>query len=50
MNGYKFRIGLIGACVTTYSNGATLTVNPNPVVNFAAIDSDSCMRQCAGND
>ena len=38
LNGNKFRLGLIGACTTTNTNGVLLTVNPNPVVNFAAID------------
>ena len=38
MNGYKYKLGLVAACTTTYTNAATLTVNPNPVVDFTAID------------
>jgi PKD repeat protein len=35
-NGYQYRLGLKAFCATTYTNPATLTVNANPVVNFAA--------------
>ena len=38
MNGYRFRLALYTTCSTTYTNEAALTVNPNPVVDFSAID------------
>jgi hypothetical protein len=41
INTYQYRLGLIGACTTIYTNAVTLTVNPNPVVNFAA-DINAC--------
>ena len=37
-NGYRYRLGLKAVCTTSYSNSATLTVNPAPVVDFTAID------------
>ena len=40
-NGYQYLLGLIGTCTTTNTNAVTLTVNPNPVVNFAA-DINAC--------
>jgi PKD repeat protein len=36
-NTYQYRLGLKAYCTTTYTNGAVLTVNSNPVVNFAAV-------------
>ncbi len=36
LNGKQYRLGLVGACAIIPTNGATLTVNPNPVVNFPA--------------
>ena len=41
MSGYMYRLGLVGACTTVYTNEVTLTVNPNPVVAFAA-DINAC--------
>jgi PKD repeat protein len=35
-NNNQYRLGLIGTCTPVYTNAATLTVNPNPVVHFAA--------------
>ncbi|NSW93747.1 MAG: PKD domain-containing protein, partial [Bacteroidales bacterium] len=45
MNGNQYRLALIGACATTWSNPATLTVNANPVVDFSAI---SPINACGG--
>jgi PKD repeat protein len=36
LNGNQYRLGLVGTCATVPTNAATLTVNPNPVVNFPA--------------
>ena len=41
LNSNKYRLGLVGTCITIYTNSATLTVNPNPVVSFAA-DINAC--------
>jgi len=41
LNGNQYRLGLVGICKTTYTNAAVLTVNPNPVVNFAS-DINAC--------
>ena len=38
LDGNQYRLGLIGACTTIYTNAVTLTVNANPVVDFTAID------------
>ena len=38
MNGYRYRLALYTICSTTYTSEAVLTVNPNPVVDFSAID------------
>jgi PKD repeat protein len=38
LNGNQYRLALKAKCTTVYTNGATLTVNANPVVNFSAID------------
>ena len=45
INGYQYRLGLIGACTITSTNAATLTVNANPIVNFSAI---SPLNACGG--
>ncbi|MFZ2339142.1 MAG: PKD-like domain-containing protein [Bacteroidales bacterium] len=45
MNGYRFRLALHTICSTTYTNEAILTVNPNPVVDFSAIDP---LAACGG--
>ena len=45
LNGNQYRLGLIGACTTIYTDTAILTVNANPVVSFAAI---SPMTACGG--
>ncbi|MEI6049123.1 MAG: PKD domain-containing protein, partial [Bacteroidota bacterium] len=34
LNASRYRLGLIGSCTTVYTNPATFTVNPNPVVIF----------------
>jgi PKD repeat protein len=41
LNGNKYSLALIGACTTINTNAVTLTVNPNPVVAFAA-DINAC--------
>ena len=38
LNGNQYRLALISACTTTYSNAAILTVNANPIVDFSAVD------------
>jgi len=38
LNGYLYRLALKAKCTTVNTAAATLTVNPNPVVNFAAVD------------
>ena len=45
LNGNQYRLALISACTTTYTNAATITVNANPVVDFSAIDPISA---CGG--
>ncbi len=35
-NGNQYRLALKASCATVYTNPATLTVNPNPVVNFSS--------------
>ena len=37
-NGNQYRLALKAACVYSYTNPATLTVNSNPVVDFSAIN------------
>ncbi len=44
-NNYRYRLGLIGSCTTVYTNDPSLTVNPNPVVDFFLIDP---VRACGG--
>jgi PKD repeat protein len=44
-NGNQYRLGLKAKCTIVYSNAATLTVNPNPVVDFSAI---SPISACGG--
>ncbi|TAL71179.1 MAG: PKD domain-containing protein, partial [Bacteroidetes bacterium] len=41
LNGNQYRLAIIGACTTVNTNAVTLTVNPNPVVSFAA-DITAC--------
>ena len=36
LNGREFRLALKAACTTVYTAGATLAVNSNPVITFAA--------------
>jgi PKD repeat protein len=38
LNGNQYRLALKAKCITVYTTGATLTVNPNPVVDFSAMD------------
>ncbi|MGA2405706.1 MAG: PKD domain-containing protein [Bacteroidales bacterium] len=38
LNGNQYRLALKAKCVTVNTGSATLTVNPNPVVNFSAVD------------
>jgi PKD repeat protein len=38
LNGNLYRLALKAKCVTVNTGSATLTVNPNPVVNFSAVD------------
>ena len=38
LNGNLYRLALKAKCETGYTSGATLTVNPNPVVNFSAVN------------
>ncbi len=38
LNNNLYRLELTGTCTKVYTNGVKLTVNPNPVVNFAAIN------------
>lgn len=45
LNGNQYRLALTGACATTYSEPATLTVNANPVVDFSAV---SPLNACGG--
>jgi PKD repeat protein len=37
-NGNQYRLALKAKCITVNSTGATLTVNPNPVVDFSALN------------
>ena len=41
LNANQYRLGLVNSCTTVYTNVAILTVNPNPVVHFAA-DINAC--------
>lgn len=41
LSGNMYRLALIGSCATTYTTGAALTVNQNPVVAFAS-DINAC--------
>jgi PKD repeat protein len=38
LNGNQYRLALKAKCITINSTGATLTVNPNPVVDFSAVN------------
>ncbi len=38
LSGNQYRLALKAKCTTVNTTGATLTVNPNPVVNFSAVD------------
>jgi PKD repeat protein len=38
LNGFLYRLQLKAKCTTVNTTSATLTVNPNPVVDFSAID------------
>ena len=38
LNGYLYRLALKAKCTTVNTLSGVLTVNPNPVVNFSAID------------
>jgi len=38
LNGNQYRLALKAKCITVNSAGATLTVNPNPVVDFSAVN------------
>jgi PKD repeat protein len=38
LNGNQYRLALKAKCITVNSTGATLTVNPNPVVDFSALN------------
>jgi hypothetical protein len=38
LNGNQYRLAFMAKCTTVNTTAATLTVNPNPVVNFSAID------------
>ena len=38
LNGNQYRLALKAKCITVNTTAATLTVNPNPVVDFSAID------------
>jgi len=44
-NNNRYRLALKAACVTSYTASATLTVNPNPVVDFSAVDP---INACGG--
>ena len=44
-NGNQYRLALKAKCSTAYSNGAVLTVNSNPVVDFSAADT---LNACGG--
>jgi PKD repeat protein len=37
LNGNMYRLAMNAKCVTVNTTGATLTVNPNPVVDFSAV-------------
>ncbi len=41
-NGNQYRLALMASCTTTYTNGATLTVNSLPVITFAADPINAC--------
>jgi hypothetical protein len=45
LNGNQYRLALISACTTTYTNAVALTVNANPVVDFSAV---SPIAACGG--
>ena len=45
LNGNQYRLALKAKCVTIYTNGATLTVNANPVVDFSAVNP---INACGG--
>ena len=45
LNGNQYRMSLRARCVTVYTNSATLTVYPNPVVDFSGVDPISA---CGG--
>jgi hypothetical protein len=45
LNGNLYRLALKAKCETVNTNGATLTVNANPVVNFSAVDP---IHACGG--
>ena len=44
-NGNLYRLSMKAKCTTVYTNGATLTVYANPVVDFSAVDP---IRACGG--
>jgi gliding motility-associated-like protein len=44
-NGNQYRLSLKAKCTVVYSNGATLTVNSNPLVDFSANDT---INACGG--
>ena len=44
-NGNQYRLALKAKCITVSSTAATLTVNPNPVVDFSAV---SPLNACGG--
>ncbi len=45
LDGYRYRLALVSICDTVYSDPVTLTVHPNPVVDFSAIDP---LAACGG--
>jgi len=45
LNGNMYRMALIGSCTTIHTTGVTLTVNPNPVVDFSAAPT---INACGG--
>ncbi len=45
LNGNQYRLSLKAKCTTVYSASATLTVYPNPVVDFSAVDP---LHACGG--
>ncbi|HLP71739.1 MAG TPA: PKD domain-containing protein [Bacteroidales bacterium] len=44
-NGNLYRMAIKAKCITVYTNTALLTVNSNPVVNFAGVDP---VKACGG--